>query len=369
MRESSSPNPTAPAVSGPGTAVHLFHHSLTRGGGMERYAQTLARSLLDLGCAVTIYPRRVDDSVARDSMLQVKLAPVRRFPRALQDFRYFRQIEQVRPQATGLQIALSRVRAGHLAVCGGTHRGYLRRARKRAGPLDLLQIWMETECYRAARRVVSHSKLCQEELLRWYRLPPEKVVTLYPPLDAEFCPARNGEEVQRARQRFGLPDHKVVFLFPSTGHRRKGLYAICQALRGLPAEAFVLAVAGKAPRQTRDGFLRPLGYVDDMAAAYRAADFTILGSFYEPFGLVGPESVLCGTRLVFEENIGCLEVVQPECVIRFSVWNPDSIRRAVTDAIALARQGKPLIAEPASALTYDPSPLAHARALLTVARG
>jgi hypothetical protein len=61
--------------------------------------------------------------------------------------------------------------------------------------------------------------------------------------------------------------------------------------------------------------------------------------------------------------------VQPECVIRFSVWNPDSIRRAVTDAIALARQGKPLIAEPASALTYDPSPLAHARALLTVARG
>ena len=46
-----------------------------------------------------------------------------------------------------------------------------------------------------------------------------------------------------------------------------------------------------------------LGFCTDMPELYRAADFTIMASLYEPFGLVGVESVLCGTRVVLSDNM------------------------------------------------------------------
>ena len=46
-----------------------------------------------------------------------------------------------------------------------------------------------------------------------------------------------------------------------------------------------------------------------MERAYNAADYTILASYYEPFGLVGIESVLCGTPVLLADAIGCTEVL------------------------------------------------------------
>ena len=262
-----------------------------------------------------------------------------------------------------LWIALSRVRVRDAVICGGTHRGYLTRARKLAGMCDWLQIWMETEAYRSARMVISHSNLCTEELIRHYRVSAEKIVTLFPPVDARFSPARDAEQRAESRRQLGLPLDKVIFLFPSMGHSRKGLTPICEALQGF-SEKLVLAVAGKPTGRASSPFLHYLGYVEDMAPAYRAADFTILGSNYEPFGLIGPESILCGTRLVFEENIGCLAAIKPEFVFTFSVWDRESIRQAAARALALAAEGRHHITRPADALRYNPSATDHAQALL-----
>jgi glycosyltransferase involved in cell wall biosynthesis len=140
---------------------------------------------------------------------------------------------------------------------------------------------------------------------------------------------------------------------------------VVEALRYFRDQA-ALIVAGRTVSGS-ESFVRAAGYVEDMASAYRAADFTMLGSYYEPFGLVGPESILCGTRLVFEENIGCLPAIQPEFVSTFNVWDNASIRHAISRALELARARKHGIADPLRALRYDPSPLAHARAILSLA--
>jgi glycosyltransferase involved in cell wall biosynthesis len=112
----------------------------------------------------------------------------------------------------------------------------------------------------------------------------------------------------------------------------------------------------------------PLGFIEDMVAAYRAADFTTLGSYYESFGLVGPESILCGTRLVFEKDIGCLPVIKPEFVFPFSVWDLESMKQAFADAIKLGRARQHHIDQPGQVLRYDPSAAAHARAVLAAMR-
>lgn len=82
-----------------------------------------------------------------------------------------------------------------------------------------------------------------------------------------------------------------------------------------------------------------LGFCTDMPELYRAADFTIMASLYEPFGLVGVESALCGTRVVLSENMACTEVMNEEAGFFFSRQNPETLAQAVAQAVSLKKQG------------------------------
>ena len=347
----------------PKQPIHIFHHSFTRGGGKERYGLLLGSTFKEMGHPVTFHSVFVDDALAKASGIEVRKVHIAQFPRKLIDYRFFRKIESLRDQLNGILITLSRVRARDLLISGGNHRGYLSRARKLTGPFDLLQIWMENQCYRFAKKIVAHSDLLAADLARFYHLAPEKIVTLYPPMEATFRPASTPEQRNELRRKFQFPNDKIVFLFPSKGHSRKGLKPISRAMEQFSDQA-ILAVAGKPPSGTQPSFIRYLGYVDDIVSAYRAADFTILGSYFEPFGLVGPESLLCGTRLVFEKDIGCLSAINPEFATTFSVWDRESIRSAIRSAINRAQKCEHRIPDTSRTLKYDPSPLVHAEALL-----
>jgi glycosyltransferase involved in cell wall biosynthesis len=295
------------------------------------------------------------------NVLKVPLAP-----RKLQSYRFFRAVERARPGMEGLQIAYSRVRVRDVVICGGTHQGYLARTRKWTGPFDLLDLWMERQSYRSARLTVAHSDLIAADLVKYYGFSDSKIPILYPPVDERFAKIPSQPSREELRQKFGWPKDKVVFLFPSKGHRNKGLHRICAALNCFRDQA-ILAVAGRPPTRSSASFVRPLGFVEDMVAAYRAADFTTLGSYYESFGLVGPESILCGTRVVFEKGIGCLPVIKPEFAITFSSWDVESMKQAFAQAILLAREDHHRVPDPSTALQYDPSAVAHARAVLAAA--
>jgi glycosyltransferase involved in cell wall biosynthesis len=342
--------------------IHIFHHAFRRGGGKERYAIALASALRRLEYPVVFHAISGDAALAESLGIELRLVPVPGFPRKLESYRFFRQVDRLRPGLQGLQITLSRARVRDVLVSGGTHLGYLERARKWTGPFDILQVWMERQAYREPRLIVAHSDLLSADLRERYQVPESKLRTLYAPVDDRF----HGSPVQGSRselrKKFGWPEDRVVFLFPSRGHGRKGLAAITQALGFFPDQV-LLAVAGKsAPGGCP--FVKSMGYIEDMPSAYHAADFTILASSYEPFGLVGPESVLCGTRIVFEENVGCVPAIKPDYRLTFSVWDAVSIREAVSKAVALAKTGKHHIGNPSEALNYDPRPVAHAEAIL-----
>ena len=348
-----------------GLVIELIHDKFSRGGGMEQYALTLARGLKDAGCRVTVHCSGADQTLARDMGIEAREYPIPQALKKSRPFLFFRQIERAGPHLSGQQIALTRVKARDAVICGGTHRGYLRNLRKWTDPFDLLHIWLETQAYRFAKRIISHSHLCTRELVSLYGMPAEKIVTLHPPVATSFVSAPNPEFQAECRRQLGLPADKVVFLFPSTGHKRKGLWPIFEAMRSFSDQA-VLAVAGNPPRGLNAPFLFHLGYVQDMVKAYAAADFAILGSYYEPFGLVGVEAVMCGTRLVFEKNIGCLEVVKPDVVLPFSVWESASIRNAIQAALDLAATRTHRIADPLAALNYNPRVSHHVDELLKV---
>jgi glycosyltransferase involved in cell wall biosynthesis len=339
--------------------IAIFHQTLRRQGGMEHYAIILARNFRKLGLRVTFYARRADERLASELGVEVRHSPQWRGFRRLGDWQFQKFIERSAPCVEGLQIALSRVAARHLVVCGGTHVGYLKAARKIRGPFDLLQLRLEKRAYATAQFVISHSDLCTGELQTHYGLEAEKIKTLYPPVERRFAPGN----CIASRRCLGLPTDKPVLLFPSMGHGRKGLKQLCAALAEMDREV-VLAVAGKPAGASRWPFVHSLGYVDNMERAYQAADFTVLASSYEPFGLVGPESVLCGTRLVFEEQIGCLSAIDQRAVTLFNARDKSSVKAAIEEVLRLRRSGAHRIDSPRECLRYDANPLEHCRTIL-----
>ncbi|MEO8836198.1 MAG: glycosyltransferase, partial [Caldimonas sp.] len=179
-----------------------------------------------------------------------------------------------------------------------------------------------------------------------------------------FRPPRDDAERAALRRRFDLPDDRAVFLLASTSHRRKGLGPLAAffANTDLPA---TLVVAGR-PLGGSPANVRWLGYCRDIESLYRAVDFTVMASSYEPFGLVGIESLLCGTPVLLAAGVGCAEVIDAGARIDFGA--EQALGDAVRAAVAQWRTDTHRIDVPSRVLDYDPSVAVHVDALLALAQ-
>ncbi|EON17786.1 glycosyl transferase family 1 [Cupriavidus necator] len=335
------------------------------GGGLERYALDISRAMAGrAGTEVSVYARRFDAGVAESAGIVPHRIVVSWLPGKLRD-RYFSWRLQARRPADEVLIGCNRVRGSDIAICGGTHRGYLGARGTTARRSDQWQIDLESAQYAGAHRVVAHSALMRREVIELYGMPPDRVELIYPPVDTQRFTPVDADARAALRREFGFGDDEVVFLFPSSGHARKGfdLLADYFSKSDLP---ITLAVAGRPVGRTIPR-VRELGYSSRIDALYRAADFTILASGYEPFGLVGVESVLCGTPLVFADNIACLEVIRPQAVHAFARDRAETLERAIHAAVDAARSGQGRLANPMAMLNYDPGIEAHVDALLALA--
>ena len=259
-------------------------------------------------------------------------------------------------------IALNQTGAADIAVCGGTHPGYLAAIGKAASWRDQLAIALERRHLENAAVVIAHSGLMAAQVQAFYGIPVAKIEVLYPPVDTQRFHPVTPEQRRALRQRLGLPTDRAVFLLASTGHARKGLDLLVQAL-GHSELPVLLVVAGR-PVEVQAPNLRTLGYRTDMEDVYRAVDCTVMASRYEPFGLVGVESVLCGTPLIGAEGMGCMEVMSTEAALPFRIDQPGSLDAALRLALARWQQGTLAVADPLAALRYDPSVDAHLDRLL-----
>jgi glycosyltransferase involved in cell wall biosynthesis len=349
--------------------IGISSNALKHSGGLERYAMDLVRGFVAAGVTPAFFARRFDESLPEAAMVQAHRINVSFLPGKLRDGWFSRRLRAARrAAAVDVLIGCNRVDSSEIAICGGTHLGFLRATGKRRKGSDVRQIALERRQYDNARLIVAHSPLMRDELRELYDIAETKIEVLYPPVDdARFSPV---DLAARAalRRKFGFADHEVVLLFPSSSHDRKGLPLIEAALRELDA-SLVLAVAGRPPENT-SARVRYIGYVKNIEDCYRAADFTILASKYEPFGLVGIESVMCGTPVIFPTTLGCCAAIAPHAKHTFA---PDDVAdlRATLERIA-RRRAEAIPDEPADvardAVLYDARVASHVDALLRAAR-
>jgi len=160
---------------------------------------------------------------------------------------------------------------------------------------------------RRADAIIAISRSTKRDLVRLYRVPPEKVTVVYEAPAPHFQPARP-EAIAAVRRRYSLPDRFMLTV--GTIEPRKNLSRLVDALalvrrirpdlelviagtRGWLDTDFFRHLEGHACRES----VLMLGYVPDgdLPALYAAADLCVVPSLYEGFGLPVLEAMACGT--------------------------------------------------------------------------
>ncbi|PVX73214.1 glycosyltransferase family 4 protein [Paraburkholderia unamae] len=342
-----------------GVSCNVMQHS----GGMERYARDLARGIAERGFRPAYFARRLDPTLPEHAMIDPHRINVSFLPGKLRDAWFSWRLRHARrAAAVDVMVGCNRVDSSDIAVCGGTHRGFLRACGRKPTLFDRWQIALEERQYANAAIILAHSPLMRDELIELYGIHEAKVRILRPPVDtARFTPV-DAPARAALRKRLGFQDHECVLLFPSSSHVRKGLALVEAALRDLD-EPVVVAVVGR-PVGAVSPRVRYIGFQREIEDCYRAADFTILASAYEPFGLVGIESVMCGTPVIIPSTMGCADVIARHAKYVFERRGVLSLRAAIRRAVA-SRCAATTKRE--KAVLYDASVAAHIDSLLALA--
>lgn len=345
----------------------------THDGGTERYIRDIASGFADLfsdnesANNVYVLYQKIDKSLPEIS----KVTPIRSkshfLPKKIRNFLFSNEIKKTKEkEKINFSFTCNSLSAADILACGFTRRG---EAIDRKMPKDFSYItksWLEQKSFDNSQLIIAHSKKIKNELIQYYSQDPDKIKLLYPPVnEMEFYPVTE-ENRKKLRKKFNFPEDKTIFVFPSTGHNRKGLKALLKWFSQTDL-AVTLYVAGKSIDQRLKN-VEYLGYRKDMADIYRAADFSILNSAYEPFGLVGVESVLCGTPTLQSTNTGCIEVLSDDACLKFEPDNLEQIDACIRKAISLRTNNKARLKTPYSHISYNPALEVHIKEIFKLSQ-
>lgn len=197
---------------------------------------------------------------------------------------------------------------------------------------------------RRAARIATVSEYSRQDLLRTYRLAPEKVVTTYNGIEPHFtAQPRAADEAAQVRQRFGIA--REFLLAVGSLQPRKNLERLIRTYARLRREqpdfAPQLVIVGRklwlaesifaeVSRQPWASDVILTGYVsdDDLPALYRTASAFVYPSLFEGFGLPPLEAMACGTPVI-TSNISSLPEVAGSAALLIDPLNEQELAAAL----------------------------------------
>jgi glycosyltransferase involved in cell wall biosynthesis len=185
-------------------------------------------------------------------------------------------------------------------------------------------IYMRVMVPRSVRRataVFAVSQHTKNDVVRYTKCDPEKIVVTYEAADPIYRPVNNTVTLNKVKQKYRLPDSFV--LYTGSLSPRKNLVRLLEAFhmihQSIPHDLVLTgstswkdAPVHQTLRRLRLGSsrVRQLGYVDyeDMPALYNLASAYVYPSLYEGFGLPVLEAMQCGCPVVASSATSIPEV-------------------------------------------------------------
>ena len=199
---------------------------------------------------------------------------------------------------------------------------------------------------RKADRILTVSEASKRDILRFFKVPPEKVVVIYNAIDERFLAPANPERMNLVRQRYQL-DHPFV-LYVGNIKPHKNIERLIDAFgrgRGRCDHDLKLIIIGdeisKYPglrqsvhKHKLDKHVRFLGFqpMETLAAFYRLARAFVFPSLYEGFGLPPLEAMACGAPVV-TSNVSSLPEVAGGAALLVDPYDADAIANGIVTAV------------------------------------
>ncbi|MBU4284679.1 glycosyltransferase family 4 protein [Patescibacteria group bacterium] len=169
---------------------------------------------------------------------------------------------------------------------------------------------------KTSRAILACSEYTKKEIIKNYKISPEKIHTIYLAADENFNNQRNEQEIQKSKQKYGI-DGKYLFYAGSIFNRRHVLESI-KAFEVIseknPYYQFLISgrdLTHPAQNIDKNNIVKRVCYIDknDLKNIYQGAELFVWLSEYEGFGLPILEAMSCGTPVLTTEMTSLTEVV------------------------------------------------------------
>lgn len=325
-------------------ATHMRSNNLTIGfvrrgfsssGGAESYLKRLAAGVVEMGHQVRLYTSagwpsdewtfgpitRVAGKSASAFANEIeKLAPSG--GTGFRSSRDMRKHIPPNPPECDVLMSLERIwRCDVYRAGDGVHRAWLQRRAEMGGPFQrlgrllnrkhsatlALEKALFADC--GAGRVIANSRMVQDEIVRFYGFPNEKIAVVYNgvPIDA----FQRGEKSRtKTREMLGLQSKEIAVLLAGSGWERKGLRFAIKAIEACGKETRLLVAGRGDKRKFRSDRVKFLEVVHDMPALYGAVDIFLLPTIYDPFSNACLEALAAGLPVVTTRANGFSEIME-----------------------------------------------------------
>jgi glycosyltransferase involved in cell wall biosynthesis len=193
------------------------------------------------------------------------------------------------------------------------------------------------------------SRAASREWIRFARVQPERVRTIYNSIHASYFEARPDRE--RLAQELSLNSNSRLFLFVGRLTPHKGLRLIIEAVEPLLIDGATLLIAGQCQPNSGDAAfveglkrmtqmyglshaVRWLGRREDVPRLMASADVLLHPASLEGFGLVLAEALATGLPVVASNVDGIPEVVESTDSILVPPDNPMALREAINSVMS-----------------------------------
>ena len=198
-----------------------------------------------------------------------------------------------------------------------------------------------------AKRVISVSESAKVDIVKFYKVSPEKITVIYEGVEDCFRPTKDEPKQRLITEKYELPSQYLLYVGTYLPH--KNLETLLRAYQKLKLQLKIphsLVLAGKKGRNYSsvarmihelelDGKVRSIGFVpdEDLPYVYNLSDMFIFPSLYEGFGLPILEAMACGVPVV-ASNSSCLPEIGGGGALYFS---PEDVDGLVDRAIQIIR--------------------------------
>lgn len=175
--------------------------------------------------------------------------------------------------------------------------------------------FIEKIIYKKSKKIVAVSEKIKRELVKLCKIKPYKIEVIHNGVDPSEFPFKTGKEKEDLIKIYPFLENKTIFLFVGDiKTNRKGIESLIKAFKDLEDEKAILFVLGNernspypeiVKKIKLENRIKFLGFKREISFFYRASDFFLYPTLYDPFPLVVLEALASLTPCIVSDKKFC----------------------------------------------------------------